>query len=84
MEESEIKVQVHFEIEKHIEGAEVLDRVHRNGALSRIIELINIYRIDTAEMFELKDKVGTCDITGKDDEPWNIATSDTEASRRAQ
>lgn len=83
-EESEIRVQVHFEIEKHVEGATVLDRVHRDGALSKIVELIDLYRIDTAEMFELKDKIGVFDITGKDDEPWNIPPSDIKGSRRAR
>jgi len=83
-EESEIRTQVHFEIEKHVEGAKVLDRVHRDGALGKIVELIDLYRIDTAEMFELKDKIGVFDITGKDDEPWNVPKSDTKGSRQAR
>ena len=38
---------------KHIEGQNVLDRLRRDNALDKIVELLNKNRINTEEMFPL-------------------------------
>jgi hypothetical protein len=67
-----VRSQVHFAIEEFVKGASVIDRMHRDAALGQIVELINRYRIDTAEMFDLKDQIGAFDISATDDEPWYV------------
>jgi hypothetical protein len=60
---------IHEEIRKHVKGQSVRDRLHCDSALDKIIELLNGNRINTAEMFELKD-TGIIDFSGEDDERW--------------
>jgi hypothetical protein len=43
-----------------VEGANIIDRARRDGAIGQIV---------TAEMFKLKDAIGMFDILGKEDEP---------------
>lgn len=43
----------------------IIDRMHRDDAIRQMVELIDRYRIDTVEMFKLKDEI---DISG--DEPY--------------
>jgi len=61
---------VHEEIRRHVEGQRVRDRLHRDSALNKIVELLNRNRINTAEMFGLKEDIGNVDFSGKDDESW--------------
>jgi len=75
--ESEAKGEVHFEVDKYVQGANIIDRVQRDGAIGQIIELINRHRVDTAEMFKLKGAIGAFDVSGKGDEPWDVQTNDT-------
>jgi len=70
--ESDVRSQVHFAIKEFVKGASVIDRMYRDPALGQIVELINRYRIDTAEMFDLKDQIGAFDISATDDEPWYV------------
>ena len=44
-----------------------------------MVELIDRYRIDTVEMFKLKDEIGAFDISG--DETWDVPTNDTRGAR---
>jgi len=61
---------IHEEIRKHVEGQSVRDRLRRDSALDKIIELLNENRINTAEMFELKKDMGNIDFSAEDDESW--------------
>jgi hypothetical protein len=68
--ESIVKSDIHEEIRKHVEGQSVRDRLRRDSALDKIIELLNGNRINTAEMFELKKDMGIINFSGEDDERW--------------
>ena len=68
--ESIVMSDIHEEIRKHVEGQNVRDRLRRDSALDKIIELLNGNRINTAEMFELKKDMGNIDFSGEDDESW--------------
>jgi hypothetical protein len=72
--ESAIKARVHVEIEKYIKAAGILDRGDRDNALAKVIELINDHRIESADMFKLRDRVGEFDTSGED-EPWDATES---------
>jgi hypothetical protein len=65
---------VHDEIKGFVKGANIIDHAHRDEAIGQIIGLINRYRIDSAKMFELKDKFSTVDVGAKADEPWEVQT----------
>ena len=75
--DSEVRAQVHFEVEQYVQGANAFDRAHRDGAIGQIEDLLNRYRIDTAEMFKLKDAIRKFTIPGEEDEPWDFQTNDT-------
>lgn len=62
--ESDIKVQVHTEIKKHVELEGILSH---KAALSKIVGLIDPHCMDTVEMFKLRGKIGVSDITRKND-----------------
>ncbi|TDL22677.1 hypothetical protein BD410DRAFT_748466 [Rickenella mellea] len=67
--ESKAKPHVHYDIDRHVKEANIFVLVDRDSALDKIIELIDHHRIESAEMFELRYRVGT--IEGADvDEPW--------------
>jgi hypothetical protein len=70
--DSILKAVVHEDIKKHVEGQTVLDRLRRDSALDKIVELLNRNRIDTEEMFKLEGNIGNVDVSGKDDESWVI------------
>jgi len=61
---------VHEETRKHVEGQNVRDRLDRDSALNKIIELLHGNRINTAEMFKSKEDIGNVNFSGKDDESW--------------
>jgi hypothetical protein len=75
--DSEVRAQVHFEVEKYVRGTNIFNRIHRDGAIGQIIKLLNRYRTDTAEMFKLKDTFGRFNISGGEDEPWDAQMNDT-------
>jgi hypothetical protein len=62
----------HDEIKGFVKGANITDHAHRDEVIGQIIGLIDHYRINSAEMFELKDKFSTVDIGAKADEPWEV------------
>jgi len=64
--------QVHEEIGKHVATQGVHHRLDRDNALKKIEELLNGKRINTEEMFRLKDDIGVIDLSGKDDISWNV------------
>ncbi|KAE9387343.1 hypothetical protein BT96DRAFT_927670 [Gymnopus androsaceus JB14] len=72
--ESAVKAQVHLEIENYVNGAGVLDRGDRDNALTKVIELLNRNRIESADMFKLEGRIGAFDASGED-EPWDITES---------
>lgn len=71
-QESIVKAEVHFEIQEHVRKETVINRVQRDSALGKIVDLIYRFRIDTEEMFRLKGEIGTIDISGQDDEQWDV------------
>ena len=75
--ESDVRSQVHHKIEMYVRRANIIDRAHRDGAIGQIVELIDSYRMDTAEMFKLKDAIGAFDTSAKGDEPWDVQTNST-------
>jgi hypothetical protein len=70
--ESTVMPQVHEEIRKHVEGQAVYNRLDRDNALGKIVELLNRNRINTEEMFRLKGDIGPIDLSGKDDISWDM------------
>jgi len=70
--ESVISSDIHEGIRKHVEEQTICDRLHRDNALDKIVELLNANRINTAKMFEWKGNIRTIDFSGKDDESWVI------------
>jgi len=67
---------IHEEIKKHVKEQKVIDRLHRDSALGKIIELLNRNRIDTEEMFKLKGGIGKIHFSENHDESWVIQTKD--------
>lgn len=65
--QSVVKTNVHEDIKKHVDGQNILDRLRRDNALDKIIELLNKNRINTAEMFALKEEMGQVNFH---DESW--------------
>jgi hypothetical protein len=65
-----VRSDVHEGIKEHVEGQSVLDRLHRDSTLRKIVELLDANCIDTAEMFGLKGDIGSVDFSGKDNESW--------------
>ena len=63
---------VHEEIKEYVKGQTFLDRLNRDSALEKIVELLHRYRIDAAEMFRLGKDMGVIDFSGKDNESWDI------------
>ena len=70
--EPTVMLDIHEDIKKYVEGQTVRDRLQRDSALSKIIELLNENRIDTQEMFRLKRDMGDVDFSRKDDESWVV------------
>jgi len=62
---------VHERIKKHVEGQTVRDRLDRDSALSKVIDLLKEYSISTAEMFGSKEDMGNFDFLAKDGESWD-------------
>jgi hypothetical protein len=60
--ESIVMSAVHEEIRKYVEGQTVVGRLRRCSSVRKIVELLNENRIDTAEMFRLKEDDGSWDI----------------------
>jgi len=70
--ESIMKTNVHEDIKKHVEEQNVLDRLRRDNALDKIVELLQKNRIDTEEMFRLQGSIGNVKFSGQNDESWVI------------
>lgn len=70
--ESIMKTNVHEDIKKHVKEQNVFDRLRRDSALDKIVELLNENRIDTEEMFSLQGSIGNVKFSGQDDESWVI------------
>ena len=70
--ESTVMSQAHEEIRKHVATQTVHHRLDRDNALNKIEELLNGNRINTEEMFRLKDDIGEIDLSGKDDTSWDV------------
>ena len=71
--ESTVMPQIHEEIRKHVAEQAVRQRLDRDNALSKIVELLNGNRINTEEMFRLKGDIGQIDLlAGNDDISWNM------------
>jgi len=70
--ESIAKTDVHEDIKKHVEGQNVFDRLRRDNALDKIVELLSRNRIDTEEMFKLRGSIGNVRFSRQDDESWVI------------
>jgi hypothetical protein len=68
-----VKVKVHTQIASYVKGAKIVDRGDRDGALNKIVELINSSRINHSEMLRLKEKFEGFDAS--QDEPWDTTTS---------
>jgi hypothetical protein len=62
---------VHERIKKHIEEQTVCDRMDRDSALSKFIDLLKEFSISTAEMFRMKEDMGNFDFIVKDGESWD-------------
>lgn len=77
-QESTVKAEVHFEVQEHVSKETVVNRVQRDSALGKIVELINHFRIDTEEMFRLRGDIGTIDVSGQDDEQWVVPAVDSQ------
>lgn len=76
--ESTIKAQVHVGIEDYVRGAGVSGR--GDNALTEVIDLINLNRIESRDMVRLRDLVGEFVVSG-DDEPWD-AVPESNSRRR--
>jgi len=68
--ESPVKDSVHNEIREYVKRTGVVDRVNRDGALDKIVELIERNRIESAEMRSLRGRIG--EIDSLEDEPWDV------------
>lgn len=62
---------VHERIKKHVEEQTVCDRMDRDSALSKFIDLLKEFSISTAEMFRTKEDMGNFDFIVKDGESWD-------------
>jgi hypothetical protein len=70
-EESPAKAQVHNAIRDHMKEAGFFDCAGQDGVLAKIVELIDVNRIESAEMHALKGSMGDIEFT-EDDEPWDV------------
>jgi hypothetical protein len=68
--ESNVKGEVHYKIAKHVKETRLYSPGARDSTLEKIIEIINCYRIDSAEMFALRGKLPSFDPAGGE-EPWD-------------
>jgi len=75
-EKSIVMSDVHDAIKEHVKGQTVIDRLHRDSALGKVVELLNGNRMDTEVMFKLKGGVGEIHFSENDDESWVIQTKD--------
>ena len=71
---SDAKQSLHDEIERHVKDRNVFGG--RDATFDKIVELIERYRIDSAEMFKHQDLIQNLDLDG-DDEEWDTSTSST-------
>jgi hypothetical protein len=65
------KAQVHHQITQHVKEMTVLDRRDRDGALSKIVDLIRDHHITPEEIEVLKAQIGAFDFSK--DEPWDVS-----------
>lgn len=68
--ESTIKVDVHLAIGNYIKQTKFYAPGGPDVTLEKIVEIINKYQIDSAEMGELRGKIPPFDPSEKD-EPWD-------------
>ncbi|KIM77072.1 hypothetical protein PILCRDRAFT_825611 [Piloderma croceum F 1598] len=77
--ESVAMADVHQMIKTYVRKLGIINHVHRDVWIRRIVESIDRYRIDTAEMFKPKDETRLFDNSG--DEPWDVPMNDTGGTR---
>jgi hypothetical protein len=70
-EESIVMPNVHRDIKEFVDKQTFLDRIQRDDALSKIVEVLTRNCIDTEEMFRLESDVKVVDFSQKDDESWD-------------
>jgi hypothetical protein len=70
-EESPAKAQVHNAIRDYMKEAGFFDCAGQDGVLAKIVELIDVNRVESAEMHALKGSMGDIEFT-EDDEPWDV------------
>lgn len=78
-DKSAARADVHNRIEKYVKDASMSDRM-RDGALGEIVDIIRSHRIDTEAMFKSKDEFGGLDLSGNDDESWDVENKPTRAT----
>lgn len=66
--------ETHESIRKHVEAQTVMDRMNRDDSLDEIEGLIKRNGIDTAKMFQEKDKIGKVDFS-LEDESWDVGST---------
>lgn len=69
-EESLTGLKVHNTIASYVKEAKIFVPGGRDLTLEKIVEIINRYKIDSAEMWSLKGKIPPFDASGSD-EPWS-------------
>jgi len=69
---SDAKQFLHDEIEQHVKDRNVFSG--QDATFDKIVELIERYRVDSAEMFKHQDLIQGLNLDG-DDEEWNTSTS---------
>lgn len=72
--ESETKGAVHRMVAHHVKEAKTFAPGTRDTTLDKIVEIIDLYRIESAEMWTLKGKIPPFDALGSD-EPWELRKS---------
>jgi len=56
------RAQVHYEIKKYVQGTSIIDRAHRDSVLGRVVQVIDRYRINDADMFKLMEAFHTLEL----------------------
>jgi DNA recombination-dependent growth factor C len=65
---SDAKRLLHDEIDQHVKDKKVFSG--RDVTLDKVIELIDLHRINSVEKFKHRDQIRACNLAG-DDEDWN-------------
>lgn len=66
--QSDVKKDIHSKILNHVEQSSKFTSKARDTTLEKIEEILKKYRIDSAEMFALKNQIPFDILDG--DEPW--------------